>query len=354
MLSYQTLRPLIFKLNPESAHDFAEILCKSATKIPALLPYLSSKFCLEAPILAQEIDGMKFYNPVGLAAGFDKNATMVESLCALGFSHLELGAVTPLAQEGNEKPRLWRHTTEESLQNAMGFNNQGANPISARLDALYPFVVPLGVNIGKNKATPQEEALKDYLNLAQIFSRNTDYLSVNLSSPNTPNLRDLQNEAFVSELFSELCSIYQKPIYLKISPDLEIDAALRIADSAINAGARGIIATNTTLDYTLLSNPKEKGGISGKVLSQKSREMLRELSLHFRDKEQRVTLISVGGIMDAKEAYARIRLGAHLVQIFTALVFYGPSLVYRINLELKDLLEKDGFNHICEAVGMDL
>ncbi|WP_034290478.1 dihydroorotate dehydrogenase (quinone) [Helicobacter sp. MIT 11-5569] len=351
---YQKLRPFIFKLEPEVAHSVVEYACKIALKIPTFLPCLANKFCFYDSLLEQKIDGMRFLNPIGLAAGFDKNATMIESLCAMGFSHLELGAVTPLAQSGNEKPRLWRHIQEESIQNAMGFNNDGANAVSARLDKCYPFVLPLGVNIGKNKATAQEDAIKDYITLAKVFSANTDYLSVNISSPNTPNLRDLQNETFVKELFSALCEVYKKPIYLKIAPDLEIDSALSLVESAINSGAKGIIATNTTLDYSLVANPKEKGGISGKVLAPKSREMLKQIATTLKTKQQKTTLISVGGIADAQEAYARIRLGANLIQVFSGIIFEGPSLLRRINSGLKNYLERDGFNHISEAVGVDL
>lgn len=354
MLEYKNLRPLIFKTDPEMAHHIIESACKCAPKIPALLPVLAKHYCVKDSILSQEIDGMRFYNPVGLAAGFDKNATMIEALCALGFSHLELGAVTPLAQKGNEKPRLWRHINEESIQNAMGFNNEGISAVNTRLNQLFPFAIPLGVNIGKNKNTPQEEALRDYVNLARNLTQTSDYLSVNISSPNTPNLRDLQNEAFVKELFRALCEVYPKPIYLKIAPDLEMDSALSLVEVALEGGAKGIIATNTTLDYSLVAQPQNKGGISGKVLAPKSREMLKQIALLLRSKNQSATLFSVGGIADAKEAYTRIRLGANCVQVFSALIFEGPSLVRTINLGLKDFLERDGFNHISEAVGVDL
>lgn len=354
MLHYPNLRQLMFRLDPETAHNLVEYACAFAPKIPALLPFISKRLCFNDPVLTQTIDGMLFYNPVGLAAGFDKNATMIESLCSLGFSHLELGAITPLAQRGNEKPRLWRHTLEESLQNAMGFNNDGANAVSARLDRCYPFVLPLGLNIGKNKLTAQGDAIKDYIALARIFAENTDYLSINVSSPNTPNLRDLQNTTFLKELFAALREIYAKPLYLKISPDLAIDVALSLTQCAINSGANGIIATNTTLDYSLVANPKEQGGISGKALATKSRETLKQIAKYLKTETHKMTLISVGGIGDAKEAYRRIKLGANLIQLFSAMIFKGPSLIYTINKNLKELLERDGFNHISEAVGVDL
>lgn len=351
MFSYHSIRPYLFKSDPEKAHSIVESLAKIAPKIPGVLPLLSQKTCIKNPILAQKIDGMHFYNPVGLAAGFDKNATMIPLLCALGFSHLELGAATPNPQSGNEKPRLWRHIEEESIQNAMGFNNEGASAIASRLSALYPYAIPLGMNIGKNKITPQEKALEDYLSLARSFEGCTDYLSVNISSPNTPNLRDLQNEAFIKELFLGLCEIYPKPIYLKIAPDLEIDSILSLIEVAIQNGAKGIIATNTTLDYSLVPNPKEKGGLSGKVLTQKSKEILRQIAKVYARK---TTLISVGGIASAEEAFERITLGANLVQIYSALIFEGPMLVKRINEELVTILESRGFLNIQEAVGSSL
>ena len=351
MADYRTIRPYIFKLNPENAHTIVESLCKIAPKIPMFLPYLSKKFCIEDSLLEQEIDGMNFYNPVGLAAGFDKNAVMLESLCALGFSHLELGAVTPLAQSGNEKPRLWRHVEEESIQNAMGFNNDGLEVIAKRLKNFYPFVLPLGVNIGKNKATTQENAIHDYEILAKGFAEISDYLSVNISSPNTPNLRDLQNEDFIKDLFAALRKVYFKPIYLKIAPDLSIDEILKLSKVALDNGAKGLILTNTTLDYSLVANPQSVGGISGKVLAQKSKEILKEVAkVFYKD----TTIISVGGISSAQDAYERIRLGAKLVQIYSALIFEGPTLIKKMNLGVAECLRKDGFNNIKEAIGADL
>ena len=351
MFSYQSIRPYLFKSDPEKAHHFIEICAKLAPKIPGILPLLSQKTCIDNPILAQKIDGMDFYNPIGLAAGFDKNATMIHALSALGFSHLELGAATPNPQSGNEKPRLWRHIQEESIQNAMGFNNDGADTIANRLEKLYPFAIPLGLNIGKNKTTPQEKALEDYLSLAKSFANCTDYLSVNISSPNTPNLRDLQNESFIQELFLELCKIYQKPIYLKIAPDLSIDSILKLTKVAINNGAKGIIATNTTLDYSLLPNPKEKGGLSGKVLAQKSKEILKEIAKVYAKK---TTIISVGGIATPQDVFERITLGANLVQIYTSLIFEGPMLIKKLNEGLVQILEDHHFVNIQDAIGINL
>ncbi|WP_104721264.1 quinone-dependent dihydroorotate dehydrogenase [Helicobacter mesocricetorum] len=351
MLDYKTFRSLLFKSNPESVHNFLESLCKIAPKIPYLLPFLAQKSCVEDASLMQKIDGMDFYNPIGLAAGFDKNATMIETLCSLGFSFLEVGAVTPMPQQGNPKPRLWRHITEESLQNVMGFNNDGVQSIASRIGGMYPFCVPLGINIGKNKATPQEKAIEDYCALARSFQITSDYLSINVSSPNTPDLRDLQNKDFLKELFLALREIYSKPLYLKISPDLEIDSILELIEVALSSGANGIIATNTTTDYSLVKTPQNLGGLSGKVLSQKSREILKEIGKVYAKK---TTIISVGGIFDAKEAYERIALGANLIQVYSGLIFEGPLLVWKINQGLKELLNNDGLDNISQLVGANL
>ncbi|AWI34557.1 quinone-dependent dihydroorotate dehydrogenase [Helicobacter apodemus] len=351
MFNYKTFRPLIFKSNPETAHSVLEFLCKIAPKIPYLLPFLAQKSCIEDTLLIQEIDGMRFYNPVGLAAGFDKNGTMIETLSALGFSFLEIGAVTPLPQQGNPKPRLWRHTFEESLQNAMGFNNDGTQSIASRIAEVYPFCIPLGINIGKNKVTPQEKAIEDYCALATNFQSISDYLSINISSPNTPNLRDLQNQDFLKALFLALREIYSKPIYLKISPDLGLDDILGLIEVSIKSGASGVIATNTTTDYSLVKNPQNLGGLSGKVLSSKSAEILKEIGKVYAKK---TTIISVGGIFDAKEAYKRIALGANLVQVYTGLIFEGPLLAWRINQDLKELLNSEGLDNISQLVGVDL
>lgn len=351
MSYYKSIRPYIFKLDCEKAHTLANIMCQIADFFPPILSYLSKKTEAENKTLTQNIDGMQFHNPIGLAAGFDKNATMIRPLCALGFSHLELGAVTPQPQSGNPKPRVWRHIQEESIQNAMGFNNEGSLTISKRVQKLYPFAIPLGINIGKNKTTPEADTLNDYLKLAKDFANLSDYLSINISSPNTPNLRALQNKSFVKELIVELCKVYQKPIYLKLAPDLPMQDILELTDEAINNGAKGIIATNTTLDYSLVPNPKEIGGLSGAVLKQKSLEITKELGKILKNK---ATLISVGGIFNAKDAYERILYGASLVQIYTAFIYEGPFVVQTINQELLSLLQQDGFDNIALAVGAKL
>lgn len=350
MLDYEALKPWLFKLQPENAHILGALVLQGATYCPPLFNPLIGKNFVSHPSLTQEIFGRTFLNPVGLAAGFDKNATMIPASLAMGFGFTEIGTLTPKPQEGNPRPRLWRHVEEESIQNAMGFNNDGLFRISHRLKNIYPFSTPLGVNIGKNKTTSPENALKDYTTLIKALHEYADYMVINISSPNTPGLRDLQNEEFISELFSVAKTLTSKPILLKISPDMDEASAVSLCTHAVECGAHGIIATNTTIDYSLVGEPEEIGGISG--------EVLRERSFYIFDAIARVLygkaiLISVGGISTPEEAYRRIRAGASLVQLYTSLIYKGPEMVTDINNGLIDLLAQDGFSSITQAIGAD-
>jgi len=348
MFDYQTLKNYLFKLDPETSHSMAEYVLRTTKHLPICFDLLKRKNFIINDRLKQNIFGRDFLNPVGLAAGFDKNGTMIEAMPVLGFGFVEFGTVTPQPQEGNPKPRLFRFTEEESLENSMGFNNDGMIAIQKRLLKLYPFTLPIGVNIGKNKTTPQETAIEDYLDLIHGFKDICDYLVINISSPNTPGLRDLQNEAFIRTIFSTAQQITSKPILLKISPDLEASQAVDLSIIAVQNGASGIIATNTSIDYTVLTNAKKIGGISGRAIQDKSFYIFNEIAKEIYGK---TILISVGGIDSGSEAYRRIKSGASLVQAYTALIFHGPSLVRKMNEEILELLNKDGFNHISEAIG---
>ncbi len=348
---YKKIRPLLFKLDPENAHHLAEIALSTARRCPLFFNWMSEKYFVDNPKLHQKLWGLKFINPVGTAGGFDKNCTMIQALPSLGFGWGELGAVTPKPQPGNPKPRVWRHIKEESLQNAFGFNNDGVEIISQRLEKIYPFVLPLCMNIGKNKTTPDEKALDDYKILVKKLQNKVDFFIVNVSSPNTPNLRNLLNEEFVANLFTELKNITTKPILMKLSPDMDIELAINIAKTAVNNGADGIVATNTTTDYSLVKNPKDKGGLSGKALKNKSYEMFVAIAQELFGK---TILISVGGIDTPEEAYKRIKAGASLLQIFTSFIFQGPKLIKDINEGIVKLMEKDGFSHISQAIGCDI
>ncbi len=350
MINYQSIKPWLFKLQPETAHHVAETVLRLPNLCQvAFNPFLESHFVTN-DVLTQELFGRTFYNPVGLGAGFDKNATMIRGMQILGFGYTEIGTVTPKPQEGNPKPRMFRHIEEEAIQNAMGFNNDGLIKVQKRLRQRYPFTTPIGVNIGKNKVTPENEAINDYTTLIKAFHFLGDYLVINISSPNTPGLRDLQNEEFITKLFTEAKAITDKPILLKIAPDMAIEDAVALTKMAVEKGADGIVATNTTIDYSLVKNPKDIGGLSGAVLKQKSFEIFEAIAKELYGK---TILISVGGIDSAEEAYKRIKAGASLVQILSGLIFHGPDMIKNINTELTKLIKADGYSNITEAIGAD-
>ena len=350
MLNYDSIKPLLFKFQPETAHHIAECVLRlpNICQIP-FSPFLESHFVNDAS-LKQEIFGHTFLNPIGLGAGFDKNATMIRGIQILGFGFTEIGTITPKPQPGNPKPRMFRHIEEESIQNAMGFNNEGAYKVVKRLRQRYPFSTPIGINIGKNKITPEQEAINDYTHLIKAFNGLGDYFVINISSPNTPGLRDLQNEEFIKNLFSQAKKLTHMPILLKIAPDMEIEDAVNLTKMAVEYGADGIIATNTTIDYSLVKHPKAIGGLSGAVLKEKSFKIFDAIANELYGK---TILISVGGIDSAQEAYKRIRAGASLVQILSGLIFHGPDMIMNINKELIQLLKADGFENIAQAVGAD-
>lgn len=348
---YQKIKSLLFKIDPENIHYITENILVFSQNIPMLLEYVAKNLCVIDSRLEQNIYGINFYSPVGLGAGFDKNANMVKALSAIGFSFIEVGTITPKMQEGNPKPRLFRFPQEKSLQNQMGFNNNGAQKILQTISKIYPYAIPIGINIGKNRNTDEENTILDYKKLIDCFKDHGDYFTINISSPNTPNLVDLQNEQFVKKLFLELREQTKKPIFLKISPDMSEDTMMEVCESAINNGANGIIATNTTMDYALLKNAKNKGGISGLCLRKKSKEILKILSKNLFNK---TILISVGGIDNGDEAYERIKLGASLIQIYTGMIFEGPTICKNINERILERLKEDGFNSIKEAVGKAL
>ena len=350
MINYNSIKPFLFKLQPESAHHLAEYVLRlpNISQLP-FNSFLKSHFVTDE-ILEQELFGRVFYNPVGLGAGFDKNATMIRGIQTLGFGYTEIGTVTPKPQPGNPKPRMFRHIEEETLQNAMGFNNEGSYKVIQRLKERYPFSTPIGVNIGKNKITAEKDAISDYTTLIKAFDGLGDYFVINISSPNTPGLRDLQNEEFISNLFEQAKKLTKMPILLKIAPDMTHEDAIALTTMAVEKGADGIIATNTTIDYSLVKNPKDIGGLSGAVLKEKSFQLFEAVAKELYGK---TTLISVGGIDSAKEAYKRIKAGASLVQIYSGLVFHGPDMIMNVNKGLIELLKADGYTNITQAIGAD-
>jgi dihydroorotate dehydrogenase len=350
---YAPFKKLLFRLDPETSHGLAMNALRMATAVPGLSRLLASRSQVRDPRLAQDLFGRRFANPVGLAAGFDKDAVAVRGWPALGFGFVEVGTVTPRRQFGNPRPRLFRFPAAASLQNAMGFNNGGMAALEERLRKLRQGkpTLPLGINLGKNKATPPELALGDYEILLKRLAELGDYVVVNLSSPNTPGLRDLQNEAFVRALLGVATGITKRPVFVKLAPDLDSGAAIELAETAVAAGAAGIVATNTTIDYGLLPGAKDFGGLSGRVLRDRSFRMLQALAARLFG---RAILISVGGIDSGEEAYRRLRAGASLVQIYTGLVYEGPGLPRRINEELLRLMDRDGVRTLGELIGADL
>lgn len=323
------IRPILFNFDPEEVHYFTFSVLKK-------FPFLAKIF-LPKPIvhkrLEREVFGLKFKNPVGLAAGFDKDAKMFHELSALGFGFIEIGTLTPKAQEGNPKKRLFRLKEDSAIINRMGFNNGGVDAAVERLKQNKN--VLLGGNIGKNKVTSNEEAVNDYIICFEKLFPVVDYFVVNVSSPNTPNLRELQDKEPLTRLLGTLQELNSKkekpkPILLKIAPDLSDDQLLDIINIVQETQIAGVIATNTTLSRENLTseNKKETGGLSGKPLAKRSTEVIRFLS---EKSGKAFPIIGVGGIHSAEDALEKLDAGASLVQLYTGFIYEGPELIREIN-----------------------
>jgi dihydroorotate dehydrogenase len=332
------LRKTLFKLNAEQAHNFSFGFLKVIFQLPFVKSIFYGLFNVNHPALEREVFGIKFKNPVGLAAGFDKNAKLYNEFAFMGFGSVEIGTVTPKPQAGNDKPRLFRLPADQGLINRMGFNNDGVKKIVGRLKGRYTSVV-IGGNIGKNKVTPNENALDDYLILLNELYDVVDYFTVNVSSPNTPGLRELQEKEPLTKLLRALKDEMAtkpkvKPILLKIAPDLTDTQLDDIVDIVKETEIDGIIATNTTIDRSgLKTDGKEveemgAGGLSGKPLTNRSTEVIRYL--HEKSNGE-IPIVGVGGIHSAEDALEKLRAGAALVQLYTGFVYEGPGLVKRIN-----------------------
>ena len=328
--------PVLFLFDPEKVHNFTFLLFKIFLNIPFVGFLVQKIYLVDNEKLSKKLFGIEFKNPVGLAAGFDKNAKLYNELSRFGFGFIEIGTVTPIAQPGNPKKRLFRLTNDQGIINRMGFNNDGMHKIAARLKKNKNILI--GGNIGKNKATPNDKAVNDYLLCFNYLFDFVDYFVINVSSPNTPNLRELQNTNFLRVILDSLNKenlkkSKTKPILIKISPDLSKENLLEIVDLAISLKIDGIIATNTTINRDDLTskNINESGGLSGKPLANKSNEVIRFIS----DKSNgKIPIIGVGGIHSAKDAIDKIKAGADLVQIYTGFIYEGPSLIKSINKAL--------------------
>lgn len=332
------IRPLFFKFDPEKIHHFTFSLIRFLHRI-GLGGVFRSIYKLENPKLERELFGLKFPNPVGLAAGFDKDAKLYKELSNLGFGFIEIGTVTPKPQDGNEKPRLFRLKNDAAIINRMGFNNGGVAEAVERLKTNplqgHENRVLIGGNIGKNKITPNEEAVNDYIICFDALFDYVDYFVVNVSSPNTPNLRALQEKKPLTDLLQTLqdknnLKQKRKPILLKIAPDLTDEQLLDIIDIVATTKIDGVIATNTTISREGLTsdNKNEMGGLSGKPLTKRSTEVIRFLS---QKSNKAFPIIGVGGIHSAKDALEKLDAGADLIQLYTGFIYEGPGLIKEIN-----------------------
>ncbi|MEM1122261.1 MAG: quinone-dependent dihydroorotate dehydrogenase [Bacteroidota bacterium] len=339
---YQLLKPFLFLFQPEKAHHLTITLARIGFAIPIVGWLLKNYYTVKDKSLERNLFGLKFDNPVGLAAGFDKDGKYFHLMSKLGFGFIELGTVTPKPQDGNPRPRLFRLKGDEAIINRMGFNNEGVGALVERLKKGKPKNLIIGGNIGKNKVTPNESATDDYTYAFEQLFPYVDYFVVNVSSPNTPNLRDLQEKEPLTKLLSLLQDLNQrkgepKPILLKIAPDLTDTQLDDIIDIVAATKIDGVIATNTTIDRSKLKEPAASvkaignGGLSGQPLTSRSTEVIRYL---YEKSNKQLTIIGVGGIASARDAQEKIAAGAALVQIYTGLIYEGPALVRRINKAL--------------------
>ena len=330
------ISPFLFLFDPEKIHTFTFFLIKVFFKIPILGFIIKSFYKVESPKLTRKLFGLTFENPVGIAAGFDKNATHISEFEKFGFGFIEIGTVTPKPQDGNPKKRLFRLKEDTAIINRMGFNNDGVTKIKNRLKKNYNVLI--GGNIGKNKVTPNSQAKNDYIICFKELYDYVDYFVVNVSSPNTPGLRELQSKEFLNDLFIELNKLrsnetIKKPILIKISPDLSKEKILEILEVIDTNNIDGIIATNTTIDYPNLKskNKNETGGLSGAPLYDKSNEVISFISKKTNGK---LPIIGVGGISTPEQAVKKIEAGAHLIQLYTGIIYEGPGIVRKINKKL--------------------
>ena len=330
------IRPLLFCFDPEKVHYFTFSLIRFLNKIAGFSALFQSLYEVNDARLEREVFGITFKNPVGLAAGFDKDAKLYQELSNFGFGFIEIGTLTPVGQEGNPKKRLFRLKEDNAIINRMGFNNGGVKEAVERLKKNKGILI--GGNIGKNKVTPNEEAVKDYEICFEALFPYVDYFVVNVSSPNTPNLRELQDKKPLTELLQTLqdknnTKPNQKPILLKIAPDLTDEQLLDIIDIVNETKIAGVIATNTTIsrDGLQSENKSEMGGLSGKPLTKRSTEVIRFLS---EKSNKSFPIIGVGGIHSAQDAIEKLQAGASLVQLYTGFIYEGPKLVRDINKEL--------------------
>ncbi len=359
MIYQHVLRPILFSLDAEQTHEFVLRYFRLAQRVPFKKEILKKIYRFNHPSLNFDLLGKHFSSPVGLAAGFDKNCEIFNILASFGFGFMEGGTVTARAQEGNPRPRIFRIPEENALINRLGFNNRGADWVEKWLSDSDRPSIPVGINIGKSKITDNSRAAEDYLYSFEKLYSYADYFVVNVSSPNTPGLRELQhdlspilarlqekNDAIARVTYSPL-----KPLFVKIAPDLDQDQLNFIAEICADHKIVGLIATNTTTAREGVAEQMlSEGGLSGRPLEDRSMQTLKYLYKNFGKK---FILIGVGGIFSAEDAYRKIKAGASLVQLYTGWVYGGPCTIKSINKGLVEFLERDGFKNIREAIGTE-
>lgn len=345
---YRLLRPLLFRLDAERAHRLALVAARLASALAGSRRSSSPRRAPD-PRLLQHLFARPVPSPVGLAAGLDKDAVGIPFWFARGCGFVEVGTVTPRPQPGNPRPRLFRHLRHQSLQNALGFNNAGLAALRRRLRR-YPFARPVLVNLGKNRDTPLERAADDYLALVAGLEDRCDGFVVNLSSPNTPGLRELERADAVGRLVEPLARSSARPLLVKLSPDQTAADAVAATHAALAAGAAGLVLTNTTTDYRLVPGAQSFGGLSGQVLAERSYALLRAVAAEV---PADTLLISVGGVDSGAEAWRRLAAGARLVELYTALVYHGPGLIRRIEEDLVRRMEREGIERLDQLIGRE-
>ncbi len=334
------LRPVAFNFDPEWVHEQAMKMIQKG--VLRARPFDDER-------LHQNFFGATFRNPLGLAAGFDKNGVALNYWGQMGFGFVEMGTVTYYAQPGNDRPRMFRLPEDQGLINRLGFNNQGAQKAAMRIGEATP-TVPVGINLGKSKATPIESAALDYQESFRLLHKLGDYFVVNVSSPNTPGLRTLQDKAPLLEIFAALREVDStRPMFVKVAPDLEWSAIDDVLEVALEANLTGIVATNTTISREGLSrDPAQAGGLSGRPVREKSNAVLKYIAEHCG---KDLMLIGVGGIINAEDVLTKIKLGAHLCQVYTGWIYGGPHMLPDIMSDLIGIMDRDGVTHISEYRG---
>ena len=364
MLYKSLVRPLLFRKDPEKSHE--QILAL-LSHLEFLYGSLNDFYRVADERLTVRLGSLTFSNPVGLAAGFDKNAIAPKPISAFGFGFMEIGAVTAQAQPGNPKPRLYRLPEDHALINRLGFNNEGAEVIARKLERLRARgampEIPLGINVGRTKIVETKDAVADFLAAFERLFPHGEFFTLNVSSPNTPNLRDLQEKTLLRELLTAVqkknralatrAKIDSKPLFVKIAPDMEFSQVDEIIEVVEAVKLTGIVATNATAFMREgLKSPaaREPGGLSGRPITKVVTGFISHI---YRATQGRMPVIGVGGIFNAEDAYDKIKAGASAVQIYTGWVYEGPGVVKRINRGLLKLLDRDGLKHLSEAVGME-